>query len=70
MRLINALAEMKIKIFGKQLRLRHSSEPPGIRGRNFDNTLIKERLGSALIAALEAGMAATYEWVAHQVANR
>ena len=42
--------------------------PQGVRGRNSDNTLIRERLGWAPAISLEDGLAATYAWVHDQVA--
>jgi nucleoside-diphosphate-sugar epimerase len=42
--------------------------PQGVRGRNSDNTLIRERLGWAPSVSLEDGLAATYAWVHDQVA--
>ena len=42
---INQLAEMIIEIAGKKLKIRHIPGPLGVRGRNSDNRLIKEKLG-------------------------
>ena len=39
--------------------------PKGVRGRNSDNTLIKQRLGWAPSIRLEDGMRRTYDWI-HQ----
>jgi nucleoside-diphosphate-sugar epimerase len=44
--------------------------PQGVRGRNSDNTLIRERLGWAPSVSLEEGLAATYAWVHDQVAAK
>jgi GDP-D-mannose 3', 5'-epimerase len=64
---INQLAEMAMSIAGKRLRIRHIPGPLGVRGRNSDNRLIRETLGWAPSAALEAGMRSTYAWIADQV---
>lgn len=64
---INGLAEMAMKISGKSLRIRHIPGPLGVRGRNSDNRLIREKLGWAPSAPLEAGLRSTYEWIAEQV---
>jgi nucleoside-diphosphate-sugar epimerase len=65
---INQLAEMAIGLSGKSLSLTHRPGPLGVRGRNSDNRLIRERLGWAPSARLAAGMAKLYAWIAGQVA--
>jgi nucleoside-diphosphate-sugar epimerase len=42
---INQLAEIAMKIAGKQLKLKHIKGPLGVRGRSSDNKLIKQKLG-------------------------
>jgi GDP-D-mannose 3', 5'-epimerase len=66
---INRLAEMAVEIAGKRLRVRHVDGPLGVRGRNSDNRLIRDRLGWAPSASLRAGLEVTYDWVAEQVAT-
>ncbi len=66
---INQLAEMAMGIAGKRLRVRHVDGPLGVRGRNSDNRLIRDRLGWAPSASLRAGLEVTYDWVAEQVAT-
>jgi GDP-D-mannose 3', 5'-epimerase len=66
---INQLAEMAMEIAGKRLRVRHVDGPLGVRGRNSDNRLIRDRLGWAPSASLRAGLKVTYDWVAEQVAT-
>lgn len=65
---INGLAELIIRISGKQLRIKNVPGPQGVRGRNSDNTLIKNVLGWAPNYPLELGIRKTYEWIARQVA--
>jgi nucleoside-diphosphate-sugar epimerase len=65
---INQLAEMAMEIAGKQLRLRHVEGPLGVRGRNSDNRLIRQKLGWAPSRSLREGLEKTYSWVAEQVA--
>jgi nucleoside-diphosphate-sugar epimerase len=67
---INQLAEMAMEIAGKKITLKHIDGPLGVRGRNSDNTLIKEKLGWAPNLALKDGLAKTYEWIAEQVEKR
>lgn len=64
---INRLAEMIMSIAGKKLSLRHIAGPLGVRGRNSDNGLIKERLGWEPSMRLEDGLRPTYAWIAEQV---
>lgn len=66
---INDFANLVIRISGKHLTLRNIPGPEGVRGRNSDNDLIRERLGWAPSMTLEAGMRATYGWIADQVAR-
>lgn len=67
---INGLAEMAAQIAGKKLRLRHIPGPLGVRGRNSDNRLIREKLGWEPSQPLSEGMKATYKWVSEQVAAK
>jgi nucleoside-diphosphate-sugar epimerase len=64
---INQLAEMAMDIAGKKLDLVHISGPLGVRGRNSDNKLIKERLGWAPSRALREGLEKTYAWIEEKV---
>jgi nucleoside-diphosphate-sugar epimerase len=65
---INQLAEMAMSIAGKRLSIRHISGPLGVRGRNSDNRLIRERLGWQPTRPLREGMEKTYAWISAQVA--
>lgn len=67
---INQLAEMAMEIAGKRLSVRHVDGPLGVRGRNSDNRLIRDRLGWAPSASLRAGLEVTYDWVGEQVATQ
>lgn len=64
---INQLAEMIMKIAGKDLSIRHIPGPLGVRGRNSDNRLIQEKLGWRPNAPLEDGLSRTYPWILDQV---
>jgi len=64
---INELAEKIMRIAGKKLKIKHIKGPLGVRGRNSDNRLIKEKLGWAPSQPLEAGLKKTYAWVSAQV---
>jgi nucleoside-diphosphate-sugar epimerase len=64
---INGLAQLAMKISGKQLKIRNVPGPIGVRGRNSDNRLIREKLGWEPDAPLEDGLRKTYAWIEEQV---
>jgi nucleoside-diphosphate-sugar epimerase len=64
---INQLAEIVMDVAGKRLRIKHIPGPLGVRGRNSDNHLIREKLGWEPKLPLRAGLATTYAWIAQQV---
>ena len=64
---INQLAGMIMEIAGKKLILRHIPGPLGVRGRNSDNRLIKEKLGWGPTISLAEGLEKTYVWIEEQV---
>jgi GDP-D-mannose 3',5'-epimerase len=64
---INRLADMIIKIAGKNLTKKHIPGPQGVRGRNSDNHLIGEKLDWRPVKSLLDGLSATYAWIAQQV---
>lgn len=66
---INGLAEMAMEIAGKHLTINHIPGPLGVRGRNSDNRLIRQKLAWAPSRPLREGMAKTYAWIAKQVAS-
>ena len=67
---INQLAELAMDIAGKKQTINHIPGPLGVRGRNSDNTLIKEKLGWAPNWTLRKGMEMTYQWIADQVEQK
>ena len=64
---INQLAHIAMQAAGKNLSLNHIDGPLGVRGRNSDNTLIREVLGWAPSQPLAEGIKKTYEWINEQV---
>ena len=65
---INDLARTVIKISGKtDLTLGHVPGPEGVRGRNSDNSRLREVLGWEPQISLEDGLADTYQWIEKQV---
>jgi len=67
---IDQLADMAMEIAGKKLTKKHISGPLGVRGRNSDNRLIKEKLGWRPTKPLIDGMRKTYAWIEAQVKKR
>lgn len=67
---IDRLADIAIELSGKKLTKKYdTSKPQGVRGRNSDNTLIKQVLKWAPARNLMDGMTKTYPWIAEQVKN-
>ncbi len=66
---INQLADMAMEVAGKKLTKKHISGPLGVRGRNSDNRLIKEKLGWRPTKPLVEGLKKTYQWIEEQVRN-
>lgn len=64
---INQLAEMTMEIAGKKLQIRHIPGPLGVRGRNSDNRLIREKLNWAPSEPLRDGLKRTFVWIDEQV---
>ena len=54
---------------GKNLSLKHIEGPIGVRGRNSDNTLIREKLNWEPSQSLLEGITKTYFWIDKQVNN-
>ena len=64
---VNAFARTIMDVAGKPLSIRNIPGPLGVRGRNSDNRLIRERLGWAPSLPLRDGLGRTYEWIDAQV---
>lgn len=64
---INQLADMIANIAGVEIAKRHIDGPQGVRGRNSDNTLLRQALGWEPSVSLEDGLARTYGWIEEQV---
>jgi len=60
---INDLVNYIINISGKQISIKHIEGPTGVRGRNSDNNLIKEKLNWSPTQSLYDGLIKTYEWI-------
>lgn len=63
---INKLAEMIIAVSGKKLSIKNIEGPTGVRGRNSDNRLIREKLNWEPNYSLQKGIEQTYRWIEQQ----
>jgi GDP-D-mannose 3',5'-epimerase len=75
---INELAQIAIDLSGKDIKINNIDGqefidkygfpcPLGVRGRNSDNKLYREKLGWEPTMTLREGMAKTFEWINKQV---
>ena len=68
---INELVGLVARIAGKRITKRHNlTGPQGVRGRNSNNTRLREVLGWEPSISLEQGLASTFEWIAEQVYSK
>ena len=67
---INDFAKMVIDISGKNISIKNIPGPTGVRGRNSDNKLIREKLGWEPGLPLRKGMEITYKWINQQVQQK
>lgn len=66
---MNEMADLVLSFENKKLPVKHIPGPEGVRGRNSDNDLIKEKLGWAPSITLAEGLKNTYFWIKEQVAK-
>lgn len=65
---INELADIVIDISGKSdIALEHIEGPQGVRGRNSDNSKLRDVLGWEPQISLEEGLVPTYRWIEKQI---
>ena len=64
---INQLVDTAAKVAKKKILKNHIDGPLGVRGRNSNNDLIREKLGWDYEQTLEEGIRKTYEWIKWQV---
>jgi len=66
---INQLVDVVEEIAGVRLKRQYNLDAPkGVRGRNSDNTLIRERLHWEPTTPLAAGLDKTYAWIYDELA--
>jgi nucleoside-diphosphate-sugar epimerase len=65
---INELVDIVSNIAGKKIRKRYDlTKPQGVRGRNSDNTRLREVLNWEPSISLEDGLNITYHWIAGEL---
>jgi GDP-D-mannose 3',5'-epimerase len=65
---IDQLVDMVCEIAGKKLRKRYDlTKPQGVRGRNSDNSRLREVLGWEPSTPLREGLVPTYRWIEEQL---
>lgn len=64
---INELADIVASVGNTTITKKHVEGPQGVRGRNSDNTKLREVLGWEPQISLEDGLAKTYTWVEEQL---
>ena len=67
---INQLVDTAAKVAGKDVQKIHIDGPLGVRGRNSDNNLIREKLDWDYTMTLEEGIASTYAWINEQLTEK
>jgi GDP-D-mannose 3',5'-epimerase len=67
---INQLVDTAAKVANKEVEKNHIPGPLGVRGRNSNNDLIREKLGWDYSQTLEEGIRKTYGWINEQINNR
>ena len=66
---IDQLVDTAAKVANKTIKKIHVDGPLGVRGRNSNNDLIREKLGWDYSQTLEEGIRKTYNWIMGQIAK-
>jgi nucleoside-diphosphate-sugar epimerase len=65
---VNELVRIVANIAGKRIGKRYDlTKPQGVRGRNSDNTRLREILNWEPTISLEEGLKITYHWIAGEL---
>jgi GDP-D-mannose 3',5'-epimerase len=67
---INQLADIIAEVAKVEIVKKHVPGPQGVRGRNSDDTRLREVLGWEPEISLEEGLSRTYTWIEEQVRAR
>jgi len=65
---INQLVDITAKVANKIVTKNHIDGPLGVRGRNSNNDLIRDKLKWDYSQTLEEGISKTYRWINQQIA--
>ena len=66
---INDFAQMAIDISKKNIQIKNIEGPLGVKGRNSDNRLFKEKIGWEPTQPLREGMEKTYNWIKKMIGD-
>jgi len=66
---INDFAQMAIDISQKNIKIKNIKGPLGVKGRNSDNRLFKEKIGWEPTQPLREGMEKTYNWIKKMIGD-
>ncbi len=64
---INQLVQIVAEVANKKINIKHIDGPLGVRGRNSDNKLIREKLDWNYDMSLKEGITETYNWINDQI---
>ena len=64
---INQLVDTAARVANKEVNKIHIDGPTGVRGRNSNNDLIREKLGWDYSQTLADGIKKTYDWILSQI---
>jgi nucleoside-diphosphate-sugar epimerase len=67
---IDQLANFAIGISERDINKNHIDGPTGVRGRNSDNTLIREKLNWEPKFSLREGLERTYDWIEEEIVKK
>ncbi len=65
---IDELVDIVAKVAGKHIEKQYDlTKPQGVRGRNSDNSRLRQVLGWEPIISLEEGLGRTYDWIREEL---
>jgi GDP-D-mannose 3',5'-epimerase len=67
---INKLVEIVSEVANKNILIKHIDGPLGVRGRNSNNSLIREKLDWDFKMTLKEGLSETYSWISKQLGDK